>query len=124
VTVWEAFALIGVAVLGPGGFLVAVVSSRRTRQVTQAVAESVGVRNGHGTIQDQGAVMIARMESIEQAATGIRVAVQSLADNQSSTLAHLRQHDREIAENKDRLSALEAWRHALRRDALSEEGVS
>ena len=116
-TFWEAFALVGVAILGPGGFLVAVVSSRRTRQVTQQVAESVGPKNGHGTVQEQGSVMIDELRSV-------RVAMQSMADNQSSTLAHLRQHDREIAENKDRLSALEAWRHALHRDALSEEGVS
>lgn len=105
-TFWEAFALVGVAILGPGGFLVAVVSSRRTRQV----AESVGPKNGNGTVQEQGSVMIDELRSM-------RVAVQSLADNQSSTLAHLQQLDREIAENKDRLSALEAWQHSLHKDA-------
>ena len=103
-TFWEAFALVGVAILGPGGFLVAVVSSRRTRQV----AESVGPKNGNGTVQEQGSVMIDELRSM-------RVAMQSMADNNSSTVAHLRQHDREIAENEDRLSALEAWQHVVER---------
>jgi len=105
-TFWEAVALIGVAVLGPGGFSVAVVSSRRTRQV----AESVGPKNGRGTVQEQGSVMIDELRSM-------RVAMQSMADNNSSTVAHLQQHDREIAENEDRLSALEAWQHSLHKDA-------
>lgn len=109
-TFWEAFALVGVAILGPGGFLVAVVSTRRTHQVTQQVAESVGPKNGRGTVQEQGSVMIDELRSM-------RVAMQSMADNNSSTVAHLRQHDREIAENKGRLSALEAWQHALHKDA-------
>jgi len=109
-TFWEAFALVGVAVLGPGGFLVAVVSSRRHLQVTQQVAESVGPKNGNGTVQEQGSVMIDELRSM-------RVAMQSMADNNSSTVAHLQQHDREIAENEDRLSALEAWQHSLHKDA-------
>lgn len=99
---WEAFALISVALAGPGGFLVALVSSRRTRQVTEKVAESVGQLNGHGDLQEQGAAMLRELQSL-------RLTMQSSVDNQSATLAHLKQLDREMAESKDRLTALELW---------------
>lgn len=39
----QSLTLVLVALLGPGGLVVAVVSSRRTRQVTAQVAESVVV---------------------------------------------------------------------------------
>lgn len=105
----EAIALVSVAVLGPGGLAVALVSARRTRAQVERVAESVGPVNSHGTVQQQSGRIASEIDSMH-------VTLNSLVGHMTDVSRRLDGHDREHASADRRLTALEAWQHAFHVD--------
>lgn len=100
-------ALLGVVgVMGAGWFA----SDRRTKRVDRKVdvlVESIGEKNGHGTVQDQGPAILAELAEIRgeiQASRATQHAMQtsidSIVDAASHVSGRLKQHDREIADLK------------------------
>lgn len=64
--------------------------------VAEQVAESVGEKNGHGTVQDQGAATLNRLAAMQ-------TTLESLVDSAGHVNARLKAHDRELAETRRKL---------------------
>ena len=101
-----------VAIVGAVGTVAAAWAqgNRIRRQATEAnekakvaqvlaaeVADSVGPKNGHGTVQDATGAILARLDGIESTVHTLVISVDSVVTAADGVNARLKGHDREIA---------------------------
>lgn len=112
------FVAICVALIG--GPLVAILMTRGTKREAKAaraeakgandkadqVVASVGQVNGHGTVQDQGAQILAEIAELRRSVHSLATTMDSVVDAAGLVRDRLKQHDREHSHHKQRAREL------------------
>lgn len=112
IELWQALAGIAVALItGPATAWVMTRSTRKRVDTAVAVAEevskSVGVQNGHGTVQDATGEILHELKSIKDQQHTQNVTLESIVSAASTVGDRLKAHDREFAVHRNRLTAIE-----------------
>lgn len=88
-------------------------SATAAKETAERVEQSVGPMNGHGTMQDQGAAILARLAllgdrlaAIEALQHSMQTSVDSIVGGASTVNQRLKAHDRELAEHDREIDAL------------------
>lgn len=71
--------------------------AEKAHDLAATVADSVGPKNGHGTVQDATGAILARLDGIESTVHTLVTSVDSVVTAADGVNARLKGHDREIA---------------------------
>lgn len=71
--------------------------AEKAQDLAATVADSVGPKNGHGTVQDATGAILARLDGIESTVHTLVTSVDSVVTAADGVNARLKGHDREIA---------------------------
>lgn len=71
--------------------------AEKAHDLAATVADSVGPKNDHGTVQDATGAILARLDGIESTVHTLVISVDSVVTAADGVNARLKGHDREIA---------------------------